>query len=525
MLPRMKALACACALFAVVSVSSLVSAQSLPTGFTDQSVVSGLDVPTAMEFTPDGRLFVVEQLSGRVRLIVNGALASVDPVFTVPGLVTGGEQGLLGVALDPQFPARPYLYTHQTDAAQGVRISRWRLDGDLAFTGDGHLTVDVASRYDVIPSAPNAASNHNGGTVQFGPGGYLFVSLGEDATPCAAQDTSSLRGKILRLDVHALPDGPGAATRAQVAPAGNPFRASADSNAWLVYANGLRNPFRFQVDATAQTLVIGDVGQNVYEELDLIDATGATSGSRSDGAAYAGANFGWPWFEGAHGYDTCAGSAPPLTAPIAEYDRSTLASASIIAAGAYHSSTPDTTIWPSEYVGNLFWSEYYSGILVRLVRQGNAWIVPAAVDGQPANGWGTGFRAATDWRVGPDGSLWYCRQYATSFRNNGSIRRIVWNGGRITVPSPPPATLRAYPAPAPGSVTLECGVGVREHIVLRIVDVRGRLVRRAELLGRRTVTYVWDGKDDAGRSVPSGMYFAKLDADGSEATARIALLQ
>ncbi|MBI5167978.1 MAG: PQQ-dependent sugar dehydrogenase [Candidatus Eisenbacteria bacterium] len=521
----MKALVCACALAASALLAAAADAQIVPTGFADQSVLSGLDVPVAIEFAPDGRLFVAEQLSGRVRLVVNGALASVDPVFTVPGVITGGEQGLLGVALDPQFPARPYLYTHQTDATQGVRISRWRLEGDLAFTGDGHLTVDVASRFDVIPSAPNAANNHNGGTVRFGPGGDLFVSLGEDATPCAAQDTSTLRGKILRLDVHALPDGPGAATRAQIAPAGNPFRASADSNAWLVYANGLRNPFRFQVDEIAQTLVIGDVGQNVYEELDLIDATGATSGERSDGAAYAGANFGWPWFEGAHAYDACAGFAPTLTAPIAEYDRSSLASASIISAGAYRSATADTTIWPSEYHGNLFWSEYYSGILVRLVRQGNAWVVPEAVAGQPSNGWGTGYRAASDWRVGPDGSLWYCRQYASSFRNSGSVRRILWSGGRPIDLQPPPATLRAYPAPAPGSVTLECGVGLREHLVLRIVDVRGRLVRRVELLGRRTVTWAWDGKDDAGRSVPSGMYFAKLDADGSEVSARIVLLQ
>lgn len=522
MLPRMKALVIALLSFCVVAVAD---AQIVPTGFADQAVVTGLDVPVAMEFLPDGRLLVAEQLSARVRLIVNGELSATDPVFTVPGVVTGGEQGLLGLALDPGFPARPYLYTHQTDAAQGVRVSRWRLTGDLDFTGDGHLSVDPASRYDLIPSAPNNASNHNGGTVKFGPGGYLFVSLGEDATPCAAQDTSTLRGKILRLDVHLLPDGPGVATRVQIAPEGNPFRASADTNAWLVYANGLRNPFRFQVDATAQTLVIADVGQNVYEELDLIDATGATAGSRTDGAAYAGANFGWPWFEGLHEYDSCTGSAPPLTAPIDEFDRSGIASASIIAAGAYRSATADTTIWPSEYHGNLFWSEYYSGVLVRLVPQGNTWVPATPVTGQPSGSWGTGFRGVTDWRVGPDGSLWYCRQYTSTFRNNGSIRRIVWNGGRPLDTHVPPVTVRAYPSPAPGSATIECGVGLRDNPVLRILDVRGRVVRRASVFGRRTVTYSWDGKDDAGRTLPSGIYFAHLEAEGSTASARIALLQ
>lgn len=522
MLPRMKALVIALMSLCVVAAAG---AQTVPTGFADQAVVTGLDVPVAMEFLPDGRLLVAEQLSARVRLVVNGALSATDPVFTVPGVVTGGEQGLLGLALDPGFPERPYLYTHQTDGAQGVRISRWRLTGDLAFAGDGHLSADPASRYDVIPSAPNNATNHNGGTVQFGPGGYLFVSLGEDATPCAAQETSTLRGKILRLDVHALPDGPGAATRAQIAPAGNPFRASADTNAWLVYANGLRNPFRFQVDAGAQTLVIADVGQNVYEELDLIDATGATSGSRTDGAAYAGANFGWPWFEGLHAYDACSGSAPTLTAPIDEFDRSSIASASIVAAGAYRSVSADTTIWPSEYHGNLFWSEYYSGVLVRLVPQGSAWVEATPVEGQPSGSWGAGYRGVTDWRVGPDGGFWYCRQYTTTFRNNGSIRRIVWTGGRPLDTHVPPVSVRAYPAPAPGSATIECDLGLRENPVLRILDVRGRVVRSLVVAGRRTVSVVWDGKDDAGRTLPSGIYFAHLEASGSTSSVRIALLQ
>ncbi|MFN8587220.1 MAG: PQQ-dependent sugar dehydrogenase [Candidatus Eisenbacteria bacterium] len=523
----MKSLALAVSLVCTLSLTAgLASAQVVPTGFADELVVGGFDVPVAMEYVPGGRWLVAEQLSAKVRLVVNGALSATDPVFTVPGVVAGGEQGLLGLALDPQFPVRPYLYTHQTDASRGVRISRWTLTGDLAFTGDGHLSVDPASRFDVIPSAPNNANNHNGGTVRFGPGGYLFVSLGEDATPCAAQDTSTLRGKILRLDVHALPDGPGEATRAQVAPAGNPFRASADSNAWLVYVNGLRNPFRFQMDMAAQAMLVADVGQNVFEELDLLDATGSQVVDRLDGAALAGANFGWPWFEGATAYDACSGTAPPLTAPIFVMDRGGMASASIIAAGAYRSSTPDTTLWPAAYEGNLFYSEYYSGVLGRLVRQAGAWVVAAPVAGQSnPNAWGTGFRAVTDWRVGPDGSFWYCRQYTTTFRNNGSIRRIRWTGGGGTVAEPPPMTVRAYPSPASGGTTVECGIGFRGPGTLRIVDVRGRVVREYPVTERRSQLVAWDGKDSDGRALPSGIYFAHLSAGNATASTRIALVQ
>ncbi|MCC6652719.1 MAG: PQQ-dependent sugar dehydrogenase, partial [Candidatus Eisenbacteria bacterium] len=419
--------------------ASAAPAQVVPAGFRDELVVGGFDVPVAMEFLSDGRLLVAEQLSARVRLVVNGAISTTNPVFTVPGVIAGGEQGLLGLAVDPQFPLRPYLYTHQTDGSGFVRLSRWKLAGDLAFTGDGHLTVDPATRYDLVTNAPNSASNHNGGTVQFGTGGYLFVSLGEDANTCAAQDLVTLRGKILRLDVSKLPDGPGSAWRAQIAPLDNPFAASPDSNARLVYANGLRNPFRFQVDSIGQRLVIADVGYAVYEELDLLDDTANPGAISTDGRGLAGANFGWPWKEGKSDYEGCPGSPPVLVSPINQYDRSLLVSASIISAGVYRSSTPDTTRWPVEYHGNIFYNDYYGGVLTRLVPSGGTWVIPPAVPGQPgATTWGTGFARVSDWRVGRDGSLWYTRQYTGAFRNTGSIRRVVWSGGAIVGVPPSP---------------------------------------------------------------------------------------
>ena len=95
---------------------------------------------------------------------------------------------------------------------------------------------------------PDNADNHNGGTVRFGTDGMLYVSLGEDAFPSAAQDTSTLRGVILRLDVSRLPDGPGSAARALVTPPGNPFGSTGGLNARLLWEYGLRNPFRLQVD-------------------------------------------------------------------------------------------------------------------------------------------------------------------------------------------------------------------------------------------------------------------------------------
>ena len=528
------------AVLALISCSPVFSAaQVVPTHFRNEVVVGGLDAPVAMEFMPDGRLLVAEQLSARVRLIVNGAVSTTNPVFTVPNVITGGEQGLLGLALDPQFPQRPYLYTHQTDAGGFVRLSRWKLAGDLAFTGDGHLTVDPATRRDLIANAPNNASNHNGGTLQFGPGGYLFVSLGEDASACAAQDVVTLRGKILRLDVRKLPDGPGSSWRAQIAPDDNPFAASPDSNAKLVYANGLRNPFRFQVDAVGKRLVIGDVGQSLFEELDLLDATSDPGVIPSGGGGVAGANFGWPWKEGDSDFDVCAGSPPAMVAPVAVFDRTAMASASLVSAGAYRSSTPDTTRWPVEYHGNLFFSEYYGGTLTRLVPSGAGWVIPSAVPGQPgATFWGTGFQRISDWRVGPDGSLWYTRQYTSSFRNTGSIGRIAWRGGAVAGVTPPVTagralTLSSRPAPARAGATIVFDLDATAPSApsapppLRLYDVRGRLVRTLDAPAGTGGHFEvrWDGAGDDGRPVASGLYWARIEHDGRTATCRIALLR
>src|SRR5690349_1924581 len=98
----------AAALLALAARQASAQPAVLPSGFTDQLLVGGLSFPTGMAFLPDGRLLFVEQFSARIRLLVNGALAATDPVCTVPSVRSGGERGLLGIAVDPGFPARPY---------------------------------------------------------------------------------------------------------------------------------------------------------------------------------------------------------------------------------------------------------------------------------------------------------------------------------------------------------------------------------------------------------------------------------
>src|SRR6185503_13624685 len=124
----------------------------LPTYFTEEIVYHGFDQSTGMALLPDGRILVTEKITARVRLIVNGALAAVDPVLTVPE-VDGAilEQGLLGIALDPGWPARPYIYVHYNHVASNfIKVSRFTVGGDIAFTGNGSLTIDPSTRYDIL---------------------------------------------------------------------------------------------------------------------------------------------------------------------------------------------------------------------------------------------------------------------------------------------------------------------------------------------------------------------------------------
>jgi glucose/arabinose dehydrogenase len=133
----------------------------VPAGFVDEPVVSGLNSPIGMAFLPDGRLLVAEQNTGAVKLVIAAASPTVADVFTVPEVeLTGGERGLLGIAVDPGWPDRAYLYVHYTDAGgPWIRVTRFEATGDLAFTGAGALSVDPGSAYHLLVDVPHLNDN------------------------------------------------------------------------------------------------------------------------------------------------------------------------------------------------------------------------------------------------------------------------------------------------------------------------------------------------------------------------------
>jgi len=486
---------------------------AVPTDFVDELVVDGLDQPTGLAFLPDGRLLVLEQNARNVRLVVQETLA-VSPILTIADVNTSGnERGLLGVAVDPGWPSRPYLYFHFTRTpGNTVYIARYTASGDLS---DGTSTnLSLGDRYDILTDVPDNAQNHNGGTLRFGIDGMLYASFGEDAFNCAAQDSTDLRGVILRLDVSGLPSGGGGPpAKSLITPPDNPF-PSTNANAGLTFAFGLRNPFRFDIDSETGHLYIGDVGERYFEEMD--EATG-------------GENFGWPYREGTNVRDPNGCNEPggpgsqTYVDPIGGYDRTSLSTAAIIGGPRYRDVLGGIYRFPSLYDGAVFFSDYYSGFVRVIQENGNGWAPLPAVPGQPnANDWATGITNVGQFQVGPDGAIYYTKQFP------GSVRRIVYasptgvggDGGTV----PRPLGVRPNPFLAGGSpLTVDLGEGLAGAIV-EIFSLSGARVRMLVPSGP-TQHFTWNGRDDESLPVPAGVYFLSARTENARATTRFVLLR
>jgi glucose/arabinose dehydrogenase len=240
----------------------------------------------------DPTLYVARQ-AGQVVAIRDGQVDPA-PVLDLAGRIqSGGEQGLLGIVFSPDGSK---LYVHFTGTDGDSRLE------ELAFTptpGGGGSADPATAR--LLLTAPGAQPNHNGGQLAFGPDGMLYMGLGDGggagdegaghAPQGNGQSLDTLLGKILRIDPHPSAD------RAYTIPLDNPYaKGGGLPEIWVL---GLRNPWRFSFDPTTRDLWIGDVGQNLYEEVDMVPF--ATAG---------GSNFGWPDLEATHDY---RGGAPAGT--------------------------------------------------------------------------------------------------------------------------------------------------------------------------------------------------------------------
>ncbi|MCC6790968.1 MAG: PQQ-dependent sugar dehydrogenase [Thermomicrobiales bacterium] len=244
-----------------------------------------------------GRLFVVEQV-GTIRILIDGDIQDEPFLDIVYEISSGNEQGLLSMALHPNFAENGTFFIDYTDVDGNTQIERWQVSADNPNQADPESAVTVLSVAQPYP-------NHNGGLLLFGPDGYLYVGLGDGGSQGDpegnGQDLGALLGKILRIDV----DNPAEGQEYGI-PDDNPFVGD-EGAAGEVWAYGLRNPWRFSFDRETGDLYIADVGQNVYEEVSVLPAGGDER------------NFGWNLMEGPACYAVENCDPAGLVAPFFSY--------------------------------------------------------------------------------------------------------------------------------------------------------------------------------------------------------------
>lgn len=303
-----------------------------------QPLVSGLSRPTFLTDAGDnsGRLFLTEQ-PGRIRIIANDQLLD-QPFLDVTDRVlnAGNEQGLLSVAFSPDYATTRQFFIDYTRKPDGATIvARYNVSKDDPNVADPASAV-------TLMKIDQPQANHNGGQLQFGPDGYLYIGMGDGGgggdqhgTIGNGQDLNALLGKILRIDVRS--------TDRYTVPASNPFGNE-------IWAYGLRNPWRFSFDRSTGDLYIADVGQNTYEEIDFQPASDP-----------GGENYGWRIMEGRHCYNPSKGcDQTGLTLPVAEYSHDSGCSVT----GGYVYRGQKYPQWQGLY----FFTDYCSGTIWSLQR-------------------------------------------------------------------------------------------------------------------------------------------------------------
>ena len=273
---------------------------TLQEAFPNLTFSGPLDLQNAGDGTD--RIFVVEQ-SGKIYVFENNTGVTVKKKFLdiTDSVSSGGEMGLLGLAFHPNYENNGYFYVNYTKSSPYRRtlIVRFQVSNanpDSADRSSSKILMEIAQPF----------SNHNGGQLAFGPDGYLYIALGDGGSggdpQGNAQNKSSLLGKLLRIDVDQTQGSINYAI-----PLNNPFKNNTQGFKEEIYAYGLRNPWRFSFDSPTGRLWCADVGQNAWEEIDLI---------------VKGGNYGWRCYEGNHNYDLSGCTDTNYIFPVWEYSHS-----------------------------------------------------------------------------------------------------------------------------------------------------------------------------------------------------------
>ena len=476
------------------------AASTLPTGFRDSVVLSGLVNPTVLQFAPDGRIFV-GQKNGVIKVFQS--LTDANPVIFADlsnKVDDYWDRGLLGMALPPNFPTDPFVYVlYAYDAPIGGTAPIWNdaCPTPPGPTTDGCLVSGRVSRLQISGNVMTGAEqvlvndwcqqfpSHSVGTLLFGRDGYLYATggdgasfnnvdygqyganyAGDQANPCGdppgavgtALSPPGAEGGALRSQSVRRTDGPatldGAVLRIDPATGagvpGNPYFSSSDANARRIVAFGLRNPFRITQRPGTDELWIGDVGWNTWEEINRVVAPASTTSS----------NFGWPCYEGASpqggyqgaGLSLCSSlySTPgSVVGPYYTYNHS----ACVVSYSGCHTGGSSITgvtfyeggSYPAQYNGALFFADHTRNEIWAMLPGTNGLPDPSRLQsfvGVDATGGAAGH--PVDLKIGPGGDLFYVDM------DNGEVHRITYAAANQA----PNAVITANPTNGPVPLTV-----------------------------------------------------------------------
>jgi glucose/arabinose dehydrogenase len=315
-----------------------------------QDFSEGYDQPIGIENAGDSRLFIVEQ-GGKIWICDTTGKKSDSPFLNISDRVTHGgfEQGLLGLAFDPNYSVNGYFYVNYTNDDGNTRVSRFSVKPNNPDKADKNSEVVLIKQHQPF-------INHNGGCMRFSEG-YLYVSFGDGGDAADpfnnAQNPGTLLGKIIRIDVTHGSNGKNYAI-----PPTNPFVAMSGYRP-EIWATGLRNPWRFSFDDLNDNMWVADVGQDEWEEINF------------QPAGEGGLNYGWSCWEGAHFFkNNCNANNTPPTFPIAEYEHivSPGCGGTVIGGFVYRGSQ-----FPKMY-GKYIYTDYCTGIIRTVYKDHGVWV-------------------------------------------------------------------------------------------------------------------------------------------------------
>ncbi len=445
------------------------------------------DQPVDLEYAPDGSewFFVVEQ-PGLIRVFERDADVTSAPTFLdiEDRVSSGGERGLLGLAFHPDYETNGYLYVNYTASEDGLRTRISRFTSDLA-TG-GPPAADPASE-SILMEYTQPFGNHNGGDVAFGPDGTLYIASGDGGSANdpgdRGQDEGTLLGKILRIDVGDGGTAPDCGLVGNYTVPDNAFADGAGGACDEIFAIGLRNPWRFSFDRAAGALWAGDVGQNEFEEVDIIAN---------------GDNMGWDVKEGFSCFDPDpdepACSDPVLVEPVVVYDHSG-GNCSITGGFVYRGERVE------DLAGRYVYADYCSGRI---------WSLDAEDPDEPDDE----LVLDTDFLIvgfgeDPAGEL-----YVLS--SDGKVRRFADTTSGTEPPAPGAPALLATDGPNPFRARTAFRIGADAGVPVRLAAY--------DVLGREVAVLLDGPAPGVSASVPfegavlaAGVYVVRLTLDGEPA--------